>query len=591
MSARRKAPPPDHRAPIAISYIRFSGLDQRKGDSKRRQTEASEAWCRRHDVNLDRALVDAGKSAYHGRHRDDKAALGRFLELAKGGMVPRGSFLIIENLDRLSREDERTALRLWLDILDAGINIVQLAPETVFRHDRSDMLDVMRAIIELSRGHSESRAKAMRAQANWNKAVERAREGEHMTPRRADGRVTRSMTGRLPGWVEDVDGVLRLVPERAAVVRNIFEWARSGLGVVGIVRRLTREKVPPFGDRVPDGEGHHRQADGSRLGCGQWRRGYIWSILRDRRALGELQPRDRDRQAKGGAIANYYPPCIDEGLFFAAQNAVAGRKQPRGRVGEGVGNLWSGLLFHARDGEAYYLRTRGTKAGRTKHLLNRTSIEGQARAYVFDYATFEAALLSLLREVSPEEVDGGAAPAPVAMLEGELAWVRERRALLAAELLKGDVVTIAEALRALEPREVELAQKVEQAKGRAAATPVASWQATRSLMDVLASAEDVEDVRLRLRGAFRRLIESVHLLVVPRGRDRLCAVQVRFTESSKCRDYLVLHRPGLVAFGTRRAGTWQARSFSAAADPGKLDLREPGHAQRLEKVLLALPLG
>ena len=39
--------------------------------------------------------------------------------------MPRGSYLVIENLDRLSREDERTALRLWLDILDAGINSVQ----------------------------------------------------------------------------------------------------------------------------------------------------------------------------------------------------------------------------------------------------------------------------------------------------------------------------------------------------------------------------------------------------------------------------------------------------------------------------------
>jgi DNA invertase Pin-like site-specific DNA recombinase len=92
-AARRKGPPADPRPPIAISYIRFSGLEQRKGDSKRRQTEASEAWCKRHGMPLDRALIDAGRSAYHGRHRDDKAALGRFLDLAKAGMVPRGSYL------------------------------------------------------------------------------------------------------------------------------------------------------------------------------------------------------------------------------------------------------------------------------------------------------------------------------------------------------------------------------------------------------------------------------------------------------------------------------------------------------------------
>jgi DNA invertase Pin-like site-specific DNA recombinase len=112
----------------------------------------------------DLALADKGVSALRGKNRSVEHALGRFLELAKKGTGPvqRGDYLVIENLDRLSREEERTALRLWLDILDAGINIVQLSPETIFRHERSDMTDIIRAIIELSRGHSESRLKSER---------------------------------------------------------------------------------------------------------------------------------------------------------------------------------------------------------------------------------------------------------------------------------------------------------------------------------------------------------------------------------------------------------------------------------------------
>src|SRR5690242_9369427 len=114
---RPTAPPRPAATPIAVSYLRFSTPEQAKGDSLRRQTEASEKWCDRNGLALDTTIRDLGVSAHRGKHRSDKAALGRFLEEVKAGRVPRGSYLVIENLDRLSREEERTALRLWLDIL------------------------------------------------------------------------------------------------------------------------------------------------------------------------------------------------------------------------------------------------------------------------------------------------------------------------------------------------------------------------------------------------------------------------------------------------------------------------------------------
>jgi DNA invertase Pin-like site-specific DNA recombinase len=126
--------------------------------------------------------------------------------------VPRGSYLIIENLDRLTCEDERAALRLWLDILDAGVNIVQLKPETVFRHERSDMFDVMRAIMELSRGHGESARKSERNGDAWKAKVQAAREGKKQPPRRKDGRITQAVTDQLPAWIQERDGDLRLIP-------------------------------------------------------------------------------------------------------------------------------------------------------------------------------------------------------------------------------------------------------------------------------------------------------------------------------------------------------------------------------------------
>ena len=120
---------------IAFSYVRFSHPDQAKGDSVRRQTEAAAEWCMRNGVQLDTAttLHDLGKSAFTGGHRSnpDRHALAAFLKLVEAGKVPRGSYLIIENLDRLSREHIQPALLLALNLLQAGIRIVQLKPSEI----------------------------------------------------------------------------------------------------------------------------------------------------------------------------------------------------------------------------------------------------------------------------------------------------------------------------------------------------------------------------------------------------------------------------------------------------------------------------
>src|SRR4051794_22913686 len=102
----------------AYSYVRFSDPSQAEGDSLRRQTDGrAEAFCTRHGLRLDTALSmrDLGVSAFRGAHRSDKHALGQFLELVRRGRISKGSYLLVENLDRLSREDERTALRVWMD--------------------------------------------------------------------------------------------------------------------------------------------------------------------------------------------------------------------------------------------------------------------------------------------------------------------------------------------------------------------------------------------------------------------------------------------------------------------------------------------
>jgi DNA invertase Pin-like site-specific DNA recombinase len=44
----------------------------------------------------------------------------------RSGKVPTGSFLLVESLDRISRQEIRKALTTFLSIIDAGINLVTL---------------------------------------------------------------------------------------------------------------------------------------------------------------------------------------------------------------------------------------------------------------------------------------------------------------------------------------------------------------------------------------------------------------------------------------------------------------------------------
>src|SRR3954451_17791261 len=115
----------------AYSYIRFSRPEQLKGDSRRRQLEASQAFALAHILDLDDSLRDLGVSAFRGKNKSE-GALKRFLDLVHDGKIARGSYLLVESLDRLSREQVMSALKLFLSIIDAGITIVTLADGQVY---------------------------------------------------------------------------------------------------------------------------------------------------------------------------------------------------------------------------------------------------------------------------------------------------------------------------------------------------------------------------------------------------------------------------------------------------------------------------
>jgi DNA invertase Pin-like site-specific DNA recombinase len=540
---------------LGYSYIRFSSPEQQKGDSLRRQTEATEAWCKRNGVRLDTSLTlrDLGKSAFRGSHRDDKAALGAFLRAINQGKVKKGSYLVLENLDRLSREQEVPACHLLTSILMAGVKVVQLFPGEMILTEQSNGWELMRAVMELSRGHGESEVKSKRNGAAWEKRRRLAREGKDI------------LTHQLPAWIERVDGVLQLIPAKAAAVHRVFELAAQGMGAGLIVKAMIAEKLPGLGS------------------SGLWSRAYISLLLKDRRALGEIQPRFRNGKPAGDPIVGYFPAVVSQSEWDAARAGCRGRKQPRGRVGEHV-NVFAGLLKNAREGDTYYMGARSNNGKHRRVLIAAKAMENGSPVYGFDFDVFERAVLSQLKEIPPAEILGDApGQNEITALSIELGNVRAQNENIATEMIVNPKLkALVKAAEALDAKEKQLTEKLDDLRRQAGHSNGESWGEAMSLVDALEAAPDPKEARLKLRMLLRQHVTEIRILVVPKSPTRRLAwVQVFFASGVR-RDYLIYCQ----AAGNHRPASVKVESKPDLTAP--LDLRRRGDALKLKARLAAV---
>jgi DNA invertase Pin-like site-specific DNA recombinase len=544
-------------SPVAYSYIRFSDPSQMTGDSVRRQTEAADQWCQRNGITLDTKTTfrDLGKSAFTGEHRKnpDRHALALFLKMVEAGRIPRGRYLLIENLDRLSREDEVPACHLLTGLLMAGIRVVQLSPYEMELTEKSNGWELMRAVMELSRGHGESEMKSKRVGAAWSERRKKARAGNGI------------LTRRLPAWVEEHEGELRLIPDRAETVRRIFTMALSGRGLYAIIKQLTQDGVPAFGP------------------SGRWQVSYVDLILKDRRAIGEFQPRTRKNTEDGPPIPNYFPPVVSEEDWARARAGSIERHRKPGRISADV-NVFMGLLRSALDGESYVI---GKETGHGKPyrvLLSTGARKALGPGRSFPLKTFEEAVLSLLAEINPREIiDEDGQADEVISLSAERARVETSIAAIEADMDEhGESPALFRRLREKEAEHRRLIERLNEAQRKAANPLSEAWGETQTLLAALKEAPDPREARLRLRSALRRVVDSIWLLIVPCGQDRLCAVQMWFAGGEHHRDYLIYRQRAR----PHQESQWHAGSLAEMVKPGpQFDLRNRDHAAVLEEIL------
>ncbi|MFX4087499.1 recombinase family protein [Sphingobium yanoikuyae] len=346
-------------------YARFSSMEQSKGHSLERQLTEGRALIERmgweHSPN--RELADEGKSAYTGGNRSEGSLLFDFEQKAREGLFHNGAVLAVENLDRLTRQGYEQAVDLLRLLTTNGVTVATWHDNQIYEAGkRIDMMKVMSIILKAELAREESEKKSIRIRASWSKKIEDAQNGDK-----------RAMTKTLLAWLKRDDETLLMsvIPERAAVVNEIYDWYISGRGLPWIVQRLNVRKEPSW-------------AIGARNKGQGWNTAYLHKILTNRAVLGEFEPMSRPRAAlhevtKGIVIPDYFPKIVSAEKFNQVQQLRAQRSSWGGQATKTMNNLMSGLAKCATCGGNMYFESQ-QKAGRTTGHKSR--LDGRPLTYL-----------------------------------------------------------------------------------------------------------------------------------------------------------------------------------------------------------------
>ena len=362
----------------AYIYARFSSQEQGQGHSLKRQLEGARRHIRENRWEYpgldndepdfsksvpERDYTDEGKSAFSGANRSAGGALYEFERKVAQGHFRNGAVLVVENVDRLTRQGWDEALSILKSLTENGVSIATVQKGRFFpAHQRIKLEDVMMIVIEAELAHEESFKKAKRLRDSWADRIKAIQNGD----RRALSKVP-------PQWI-DVDlqtYEMSLNPHRSKVLTEIFEWYANGYGLPKIVEIL-------------NARGERSWAYGKKNKGNGWNTAYLHKLLTNRAVLGEFEPMSRthggnNETSKGIRVPDYYPQAITPELFNRCIAQRATRQRFGGSQVNKLHNLFAGLVTCQHCGAPMYFQSQQLKGRITGHRSKR---DGRKLSYV-----------------------------------------------------------------------------------------------------------------------------------------------------------------------------------------------------------------
>lgn len=273
------------------SYIRWSSDRQSTGTTQERQAALAYQVADEFGLELVEVL-DAGVSAYRGRNAQE-GSLRNFIDAVKAGVIPSDSMLVVENLDRLSREAITDALRLFMELLSLGLTIYTGQDKRTYTQEtiNRNPTDLMLSILLFSRAHEESKTKSERTIKNALTLIQRHQRGE---------RVNIKSVGSNVWWVDDSGPTIEPHPVYFPIAQEIIKLTLAGWGSYLIADHLNERYAPPKTNR-------------SKARPDKWSINILRKFHTSRALLGE---KHLTLDGSEYLLKDYYPALIDEATFY-----------------------------------------------------------------------------------------------------------------------------------------------------------------------------------------------------------------------------------------------------------------------------------
>ena len=274
--------------PFAVPYLRFSSMEQKDGDSRRRQRQDFTDWLARNPeyTEYERRFEDLGVSGFDGAHATD-GELSKLLAAINEGFIPAGSVVLVEAMDRFSRLKPYDTLSHLNTIMKAGVTLVTL--------DDNQHYDIS------SLENDSLLYLAMKAKA------------AHDFSKRLSGQITKSYVGRTllakdgetikrrnPFWLTS-EGKLR-DDGSAKVIQQAFLSFSNGVPL----RLIANRDSEHFANRQS-----LKHALKNISAIGHWQR------------TKTVREGGKTRQEPGELIRNVFEPAVTEELFYQVQKMLA----------------------------------------------------------------------------------------------------------------------------------------------------------------------------------------------------------------------------------------------------------------------------
>ncbi|MQT45853.1 hypothetical protein GHO40_03765 [Pseudomonas helleri] len=359
----------------AYAYIRYSRAIQATGDSENRQLTALELFETSTGTNVVEVVYDKGKSAFRG----DNARSGNFKEMLdrmQSGAIRRGDYLVVESIDRITRQRVLDGVELLQGILKKGINIYTTVDKKTYSYNdpSRDFENLLMISLIAKRANEESETKSGRLLSAWKARKAKAENGEVIIKKGKS----------IPYGLRVEEGKFVIHKEEQEEIKQLFELLLQ-FGINTAIAKINETSLK------------------------KWNNGTLNKVIKHKTVIGcmathrvEYTVDGKAKKILTGFIENYYPNLIEPKLFYKAIDVMANRKQKNwsGRRTEQDFNIFKHCIFCAECGGKLYYDHRGSRyKGKIYPFFKCDNARVQKHVCTADNIRFEYVLGSLLDSI------------------------------------------------------------------------------------------------------------------------------------------------------------------------------------------------